>query len=121
MLIAHVVLICSPSVSDTYLGMVSDMALLSWFSAYVERTPAFQSYLTSSLYALTLPSIYMYSSVVATSSTARVLDVMRLMSEQGVSSVAVIDEDSGSLLSTVSVTDVGKVLQLSYAHTLLRY
>ena len=51
----------------------------------------------------------MYSSVVATSSTAQVLDVMRLMSEQGVSSVAVIDEDSGTLLSAVSVTDVGKV------------
>lgn len=89
--------------------MVSDMSLLSWFSAYAERTPAFQTYLTTSLYALTLPSLHMYSSVVATSSTAQVLHVMRLMSEQGVSSVAVIDEDSGTLLSAVSVTDVGKV------------
>ena len=89
--------------------MASDMGLLSWFSAYAERTPAFQSYLINSLYALTLPSLHMYSSVVATSSTAQVLDVMRLMSEQGVSSVAVIDEDSGTLLSAVSVTDVGKV------------
>lgn len=89
--------------------MVSDMGLLSWFSAYAERTPAFQSCLTNSLYALTLPSLHMYSSVVAISSTAQVLDVMRLMSEQGVSSVAVVDEDSGTLLSAVSVTDIGKV------------
>lgn len=92
-----------------YLGMVSDMSLLSWFSAYAERTSAFQSYLSNSLCVLTLPSLHVYSSVVATSSTAQVLDVMRLMSEQGVSSVAVIDEESGTLLSAVSVTDVGKV------------
>lgn len=109
MLNAHTVLISSPSPSSTYLGMVSDMGLLSWFSAHAERTPTFQSYLTNSLYALTLPSLYMYSLVVSTISTAQVLDVMRLMSEQGVSSVAVIDEDSGTLLSAVSVTDVGKV------------
>jgi hypothetical protein len=34
---------------------------------------------------------------------------MKLMSEEGVSSVAVLDEDSGALLSAVSVTDIGKV------------
>lgn len=109
MLNAHIVLMRAPSPSTTYLGMVSDMGLLSWFSTYAERTPAFQSYLANSLYALTLPSLHMYSSVVATSSTCQVLDVMRLMSEQGVSSVAVLDEDLGSLLGAVSVTDVGKV------------
>lgn len=109
MLNADTVLVSSPSPCDTYLGMVSDMALLSWFSAYAEQTPAFRSHLSNSLYALTLPSLHMYSSVIAASSTAQVLDVMRLMSEQGVSSVAVIDEELGTLLSAVSVTDVGKV------------
>lgn len=34
---------------------------------------------------------------------------MKLMSEEGVSSVAVIDDESGALLSAVSVTDIGKV------------
>ncbi|KAF8438202.1 hypothetical protein L210DRAFT_3622160 [Boletus edulis BED1] len=115
----HRVLVCSPSPSNTYLGMVSDMGLLSWFSAYAERTPAFQAYLKNSLYALTLPSLYMYSSVVATSSTAQVLDVMRLMSEQGVSSVAVVNEDSGTLLSTVSVTDIGKIVVPSQSNHIL--
>lgn len=57
----------------------------------------------------------MYTSVVATSSTSQVLDVMRLMSEQGVSSVAVLDEASGTLLSTVTVTDVGKVWISTYS------
>jgi CBS domain-containing protein len=37
-----------------------------------------------------------------------VLDSMKLMSEEGVSSVAVLD-DRGNLLSAVSVTDIGKV------------
>lgn len=31
------------------------------------------------------------------------------MSDQGVSSVAVIEEENGSLLSAISVTDIGKV------------
>ena len=34
---------------------------------------------------------------------------MLLMSEEGVSSVAVMDDLTGQLLSAVSVTDVGKV------------
>ncbi|KAF9225923.1 hypothetical protein BS17DRAFT_777880 [Gyrodon lividus] len=115
----HRVLIRSPSPSSTYLGMVSDMRLLSWFSTYADRTPAFQSYLANSLYALSLPSLHMYSSVVATSSTAQVLDAMRLMSEQGVSSVAVIDEELGTLLSAVSVTDVGKIVVPSQSNHIL--
>ncbi|KIJ61533.1 hypothetical protein HYDPIDRAFT_96311 [Hydnomerulius pinastri MD-312] len=115
----HRVLIQAPSPSCTYLGIVSDRRLLSWFSAYAERTPAFQSYLANSLYAHSLPSLHMYSSVVATTSTAQVLDAMRLMSEQGVSSVAVIDEDSGTLLSAVSVTDIGKMVVPSQSNHIL--
>jgi len=46
---------------------------------------------------------------VATVSTDSVLDAMKLMSEEGVSSVAVLDEETGTLLSAVSVTDIGKV------------
>lgn len=115
MLNTSLVLVRSPSPFNTYLGMVSDMGLLSWFSAYAERTSTFQSYIASSLHSLTLPTLHMYTSVVATSSTSQVLDVMRLMSEQGVSSVAVLDEASGTLLSTVTVTDVGKVWISTYS------
>lgn len=106
----HRVLIQSPTPSNDFLGMVSDRALLSWFSAYAERTPSFRSYLDNSLYGISLPSLHIHSSVVATISTAHVLDAMRLMSEQGVSSIAVIDEELGTLLSAVSVTDIGKIV-----------
>lgn len=46
------------------------------------------------------------------SSTDSVLDAMRLMSEQGVSCVVVLQEDGG-LLSAISVTDIGKASLLS--------
>lgn len=45
----------------------------------------------------------------ATKASDTVLDAMLLMSDYGVSSVAVIEEEGGALLSAVSVTDVGKV------------
>lgn len=38
---------------------------------------------------------------------------MKLMSEEGVSSIAVVDERSGNLLSAVSVTDIGKVRHIN--------
>lgn len=47
------------------------------------------------------------------SSTDSVLDVMRLMSEQGVSCVAVLQQEDGGLLSAISVTDIGKASLLA--------
>ena len=65
------------------------------------------------LSALALPSLYLYTAVVALKASDTVLEAMRLMSECGVSSVAVVGmgggEEEGRLLSAVSVTDVGKV------------
>ncbi|KAI6040880.1 hypothetical protein EDC04DRAFT_1391831 [Pisolithus marmoratus] len=116
---AHRVLVRSPPPSNDFLGMVSDRGLLSWFFAYAERTPTFRSYLDNSLYALGLPSLHIHSSVVAATSTAQVLDAMRLMSEQGVSSIAVIDEEHGTLLSVVSVTDIGKMVVPSESNQIL--
>ena len=89
--------------------MVSDRDLLSWFSSYAQETPSLQQYLSNTLDQFSLPSLNLYASVVATTSNSSVLDAMRLMSEQGVSSVAVLEEDTGTLLSAVSVTDIGKV------------
>lgn len=45
----------------------------------------------------------------AASSVATVIDAMRMMSEEGVSSIAVVDEESGMVIGGVSVTDVGRV------------
>ncbi|EGO03991.1 hypothetical protein SERLA73DRAFT_175702 [Serpula lacrymans var. lacrymans S7.3] len=115
----HRVLIQCPAPSAGYLGTVSDRRLLSWFSAYANQTPSFQRYLSNPLSSLSLPSLNMYASVVATISTAYLLDAMKLMSEQGVSSVAVIDEGLGTLLSAVSVTDIGKIVVPSQSNHIL--
>lgn len=72
--------------------------------------PSLQQYLSNSLQSLSLPSLHIQTSIVAAPSDASVLDAMKLMSEQGVSSVAVIEGERGTLLSAVSVTDIGKVL-----------
>jgi predicted transcriptional regulator len=66
-------------------------------------------FISNSLHSLSLPSLNIYSAVVASTSSKSVLDAMKLMSEEGVSSVAVVEEETGSLLSAVSVTDIGKV------------
>lgn len=44
---------------------------------------------------------------------------MRLMSEEGVSSIAVIDEELGKLLSAVTVTDIGKVCRPHHMESFL--
>lgn len=48
---------------------------------------------------------------------------MMLMSEEGVSSIAVLDEESSALLSAVSVTDIGKVRLQSFVngHLVLKH
>jgi len=56
---------------------------------------------------LPLPSLNF--EVVAVHSRQSVLDAMRTMSDLGVSSVAVLEEESGHLWSAISVTDVGQV------------
>lgn len=92
--------------------MVSDRRVLSWFASYAKETPSLQQYLSNNLNFLSLPCLNLYSSVVASTSNSTVLDAMKLMSEEGVSSIAVLDDDTGMLLSAVSVTDVGKASRL---------
>lgn len=97
--------------SDTnpgFLGMVSDRQLLSWFTTFGQSSPTFLRLLTNPLSSLSLPSIYLYFSVIAAKSGETVLEAMKLMSDEGVSTIAVVEED-GRLLSAVSVSDVGKV------------
>lgn len=92
-----------------YLGIVSDRSLLSWFAQYVGGSPSFRAFLKNTLNTHALPSINIYDSIISANSNDAVLDAMKLMSEEGVSSVAVLDEETRYLLSAVSVTDVGKV------------
>ena len=89
--------------------MVSDRGLLAWFSSFAQETPAFHRYLSNTLHHFALPSLDLCASIVAATSNSGVLDAMKLMSEQGVSSIAVLDQVTGMFLSAVSVTDIGKV------------
>ena len=94
---------------NCFIGIVSDRSLLSWLAKQARETSSLHSFLSNSLSSLNLPSLYLYSSVVAAKASDSVLDAMVLMSDQGVSSIAVLEEENGGLLSAVSVTDVGKV------------
>lgn len=109
----------SPGAPASYLGLVSDRSLLSWFTNFAQRTPPLLRFLSVPLASLSLPSLYLYTSVVAAKASDRVLDAMRLMSEEGVSSVAVVDDETGGLLSAVSVTDIGKVVVPAQSNLIL--
>ncbi|KAG6830376.1 hypothetical protein H0H92_001013 [Tricholoma furcatifolium] len=115
---AHRVLIRSVS-SDEFDGMVSDRGLLSWFASYAAQTLTLQNYLSNSLRFLSLPSLNIHAAVIGATASSKVLDAMRLMSEEGVSSVAVIDDETGALLSAVSVTDIGKIVVPSQSKLVL--
>jgi len=102
--------------------MISDRRLLAYFSASARSpdsaTPllpsaqpssSFLRYVSNPLSSLPLPSLNLYFEVVAVHSSNSVLDAMRMMSDLGVSSVAVLEEEGGGLLSAISVTDIGQV------------
>ncbi|KAA1474962.1 hypothetical protein DENSPDRAFT_841649 [Dentipellis sp. KUC8613] len=142
----HRVLIRSPTPTEgcPYLGMVSDRRLLSYFSTFMRQTTgspspipssspsspspisplspspsSFLRFMNNPLNSLPLPSLNLFSDTVALKSSDTVLDAMRRMSEQGVSSVAVIEEETGKLLSAVSVTDIGKLVVPSQSNQIL--
>lgn len=115
------------------LGIVSDMRLIDWFMTHVRaRRPhrtqrakflppqaSDHAGLASVLLApvASLPGISQHS-VISCSADDCVLDAMRIMSEQGVSSVAVVDP-LGMLLSAVSVTDIGRLVVPSQSKRIL--
>ncbi|KAH7099682.1 hypothetical protein BKA62DRAFT_283016 [Auriculariales sp. MPI-PUGE-AT-0066] len=92
---------------QTLLGIVSDMRLVTWFMTSASTHPGLASVLISPLSAL--PGIGMQHAVVSASTEDTLLDAMRLLSEQGVSSIAVVDP-AGMLLSAVSVRDIGRLV-----------
>ena len=102
-------LIRSSDNPQEFIGMVSDHHLLKWFAQYARETPSFQEYLSNPIQSLSLPSLDLNNAVVSATSSKKILDAMKLMSEEGVSSIAVVEDRNGILLSAVSVTDIGKV------------
>ncbi|KAJ3529413.1 hypothetical protein NMY22_g9010 [Coprinellus aureogranulatus] len=115
----HRVLIQAPDHSGEPIGMVSDRGMLTWFDSYAKGSATFKQYLLNPIHTVSLPSLHLYASVVAAMSSAPLLDAMKLMSEEGVSSVAVLDDENGALLSAVSVTDVGKMVIPSQSNHIL--
>ena len=99
------------------MGFVSDRSLLSFFHSHAQASPApgLSLFLSNPLHSLSLPAISLRSEVKSCSASETVLYSMKMMSECGVSSVAVsraeeeMSAGSSVLLSAVSVTDIGKV------------
>ncbi|KAK0476315.1 hypothetical protein IW261DRAFT_1490680 [Armillaria novae-zelandiae] len=87
------------------------ISLLEHFSCGTHKeNPSLRGFLSNPLHAFSLPSLDLYSSIIAATPMASVLDVMRLMSEEGVSGIAVVNDETLVLLSAVSVTDIGKIV-----------
>lgn len=57
--------------------------------------------------------------IVSASPDSTVLDAMTLMSQEGVSSIAVFDPDVGVLISAVTVTDIGQLVIPSESKSVL--
>ncbi|KJA21372.1 hypothetical protein HYPSUDRAFT_42007 [Hypholoma sublateritium FD-334 SS-4] len=116
---AHRAIIQSSVNAEEFVGMVSDRRLLSWFDGYSRETPSFKGFLSTPIHSLWLPSVSLNAAVIAAESSASILDAMKLMSEGGVSSIAVVEENHGTLLSAVSVTDIGKFVAPSQSNQIL--
>ena len=93
---------------NSLVGMISDKRLLSLLSSS-STSAAFQRFTSKPLYEFSYAPLNLRRAVVAVSSVATVIDAMRMMSEERVSSIAVVDEESGMVIGGVSATDVGRV------------
>ncbi|TFY78696.1 hypothetical protein EWM64_g5315 [Hericium alpestre] len=112
----------SPSLLSTSPSLLSTSPALSStspLSPLPSSASSFLRYLSNPLSSLPLPSLNLYWEVVAVKASDSVLDAMRRMSELGVSSVAVVEEESGTLLSAVSVTDIGQIVVPSQSNQIL--
>jgi CBS domain-containing protein len=114
---AHRVLIENETNSG-YLGFVSDRGLLSWIYNSSAKSPL-ERYLANAIRYLSLPSLDLFDAVVSCNSSAHLLDAMSLMSEEGVSSIAVLNDETGTLLSAVSVTDIARIVVPSPSSSIL--
>ncbi|THH04396.1 hypothetical protein EW145_g5555 [Phellinidium pouzarii] len=126
--VAHPEVLIRPSSStmgnSEYLGYVSDRALLAYFHKHAQASAPLARFLANPLHSLALPSLSLRAAVVCCSAGAPLHEAMALMSAQGVSSVAVVEDSANSaalsLLSAVSVTDVGKIVLPSQSKQVLQ-
>jgi hypothetical protein len=103
------VLIQGEDPSEPWLGMVSDRSVLSYLAQHAQRVRSLQSYFDNPLNRLALPSLNLFTSIISTAADSTTLEAMKLMNDEGVSSIAVVEEVNGTLLSAISVTDIGRV------------
>lgn len=97
----------TPTPTQPFTGVLSDRHLLRHISN-ASRTLKNTTMLSQTISQLKLAN----RDVVKMGESKTVLDAMRVMSEEGVSSLAVVDETTGCLAGAVSVVDIGKVSQL---------
>ncbi|KAG8887534.1 cell separation during budding [Tulasnella sp. 332] len=92
-------------------GLIEDRQLVRWFIDHASEQALVLSTLATPLSELTfLPYIAYPHPVISASSDDTILDAMRLMSTEGVNSIAVTDPGTGNLHSAVTVTDIGKIV-----------
>ncbi|KZS87274.1 hypothetical protein SISNIDRAFT_419820 [Sistotremastrum niveocremeum HHB9708] len=96
-------------------GMVSDLSLVGWFLAHCNDYPNLHSTLEAAIAQLGLYTNH----VVSLPADSVLLDAMKILSEQGLSSVAIVNPLDGYLLSAVSVTDIGKIVVPSQSKAIL--
>ncbi|EIN08199.1 hypothetical protein PUNSTDRAFT_44773 [Punctularia strigosozonata HHB-11173 SS5] len=99
----HRVLIYGDDSSKPWIGFVSDRKVLSYLGEHAKRTRSLQAYFENPLNRLALPSLNLFASIVATTADSTTLEAMKLMNDEGVSSVAVLEEVNGTLLSAIVV------------------
>ena len=109
-------------------GTISDRRTLSWFlegragtykcndsdPAAGETSTIIENDLRPLLLSSLLDLSIITSEVVSFPSNAAVLDAMVAMSSQGLSSLPIVDALSNSLISVISVTDIGKVSDFNF-------
>jgi len=116
----HRVVINSPAVSTvapsgspesrtkTPQGLLSDRQALTWFLKSIPRftSPSLQPLLSMPLEALQITT----NDVMFIPSDTILLEAMKIMSADGLSSLPIVDAISGRLISVVSVNDIGKIV-----------
>ncbi|KAL1924921.1 uncharacterized protein VTP21DRAFT_4575 [Calcarisporiella thermophila] len=94
-------------------GILSQSAVVAYLYKNVSKFPDLSSYMNKSIHDLSLGK----APVVSVQTDQLVLNALSIMSEHGISSLAVVDP-SGVLLSAITMTDVKYVMK-SHHHSLL--
>ncbi|KIY47923.1 hypothetical protein FISHEDRAFT_44374, partial [Fistulina hepatica ATCC 64428] len=117
---AHRALVRNASSPGQFLGIVTDKKLLSWIFTHAQSTPALAEYASYALDVYALPSLHIYSLVVSCSSNEPVIEAMKKMSDEGVSSIAVLDSHiSGTYISALCSSTLNVIVLPSESKQIL--